>query len=68
MAEGEVNTPVSINGVNIYPGDIIVGDDDGLFALRPEHAAELGPAASDKQRKETLRRREKGYDKLLGWD
>jgi regulator of RNase E activity RraA len=32
------NVPVSIGGMIINPGDIIVGDEDGLVALSPEHA------------------------------
>lgn len=33
---GEMNFPVSFAGVVINPGDIIVGDADGLLVLRPE--------------------------------
>lgn len=63
--EGEVNTPVSVSGVSIQPGDLIVGDDDGVFVINPLHAKELGLIAQEKQHKEQQRRKELGYDKLL---
>ena len=42
---GEMNFPVSFAGIIINPGDIIVGDSDGLIAIRPEHAKELAEKA-----------------------
>jgi RraA family protein len=30
---GEINLPVSIGGMVVTPGDIVVGDDDGLLAI-----------------------------------
>lgn len=63
--EGEVNTPVSVSGVSIQPGDLIVGDDDGVFVINPRYAKEIGIIAQDKQRKEEQRRQELGYGKLL---
>ena len=42
---GEMNFPVSFAGIIRNPGDIIVGDSDGLIAVRPEHAKELAEAA-----------------------
>lgn len=38
---GEINVPVSIGGMIINPGDIIVGDEDGLVAFSPDHAAQV---------------------------
>jgi regulator of RNase E activity RraA len=38
---GEVNVPVSIGGETINPGDIVVGDADGLVCFPAEIAAEL---------------------------
>lgn len=35
-SEGAVNGPVTFAGVLIYPGDLILGDDDGLVCLPPE--------------------------------
>ncbi len=41
-----MNFPVSFAGIVINPGDIIVGDSDGLLAIRPdEHTAELAEIA-----------------------
>ncbi len=42
---GEIGTPISFGGRIIYPGDIIVGDDDGLLAIRPQEAEELAKKA-----------------------
>jgi regulator of RNase E activity RraA len=38
---GEINVPVSIGGMVVYPGDIIVGDEDGLAVVSPDEAANL---------------------------
>lgn len=38
---GEVNVPVSIGGMIIEPGDILVGDEDGLVAFPQSSAPEL---------------------------
>ena len=42
---GEMNFPVSFAGIVINPGDIIVGDADGLLVIRPEDAEELAKKA-----------------------
>jgi regulator of RNase E activity RraA len=36
---GEVNAAVAIGGCVVAPGDLIIGDDDGLVAISPESAA-----------------------------
>jgi regulator of RNase E activity RraA len=59
--EGEVNTTISVCGVSIQPGDLIVGDDDGLFVVNPRDAGEIGLRALEKQRREEIKRREYGY-------
>ena len=38
---GEINVPVAIGGMVINPGDIIVGDEDGLLALPQDIAADV---------------------------
>lgn len=38
---GEVNVPVSIGGMVVNPGDIIVGDEDGVVAVPREYAEEV---------------------------
>jgi regulator of RNase E activity RraA len=35
-ANGTINVPVTIGGRKVSPGDLIIGDDDGLVALSPE--------------------------------
>ena len=42
---GEINVPVSVGGVVVYPGDIIVGDEDGVVAIRPKEAEKILAAA-----------------------
>ncbi|MDB5894848.1 MAG: methyltransferase [Rhodoferax sp.] len=38
---GEINVPVSVGGLVVNPGDIVVGDQDGLLAIVPEDAERL---------------------------
>lgn len=38
---GELNVPVSIGGLTISPGDIVVGDADGIVAFGQDIATEL---------------------------
>jgi regulator of RNase E activity RraA len=57
-AGGEVNVPVNIAGVRVHPGDLVVGDDDGLFILAPDAALEIGRRAHAKQEDEAIRRRQ----------
>mgnify|MGYP003586289953 CR=1 FL=1 len=47
--EGSINVPISICGVVVKPGDLVVGDDDGVFVIDPLHAVEYGKRALEKQ-------------------
>lgn len=47
-ALGEVNAAVSFGGLAVTPGDLIIGDDDGLAALSPNMAESLIVAAEAK--------------------
>lgn len=38
---GEVNVPVNIGGRVIEPGDILIGDGNGLVAVKPDEAEEV---------------------------
>lgn len=38
---GEINVPVSFGGKIICPGDILIGDEDGLIIVKQEEAEEL---------------------------
>ncbi len=35
---GEINVPVSVGGMRVNPGDIVVGDQDGLMSFSPDDA------------------------------
>lgn len=45
---GEINVPVCCGGIVVFPGDIIVGDPDGIVVIRPEDAGEVLTAAQKK--------------------
>jgi regulator of RNase E activity RraA len=38
---GQINVPISVGGVIVNPGDIIVGDEDGVVVVRKEEAEEV---------------------------
>lgn len=38
---GEINVPISVGGMVVHPGDIVVGDQDGLLAIPPEDVETL---------------------------
>ena len=38
---GQIGVPVSVDGMPVQPGDLIVGDRDGLLAIAPAQALEL---------------------------
>ena len=49
---GEINGPVSVGGQPVFPGDLIVGDADGVLAIRPADVlavAELSRAQMDRE-------------------
>ncbi|MDJ0614135.1 MAG: RraA family protein [Rhizobiaceae bacterium] len=48
----EINGPVMFGGQEINPGDLIIGDDDGLARLTPELAKKLLPQAQEKLQSE----------------
>jgi regulator of RNase E activity RraA len=54
--EGEVNVPISVGGVSVQPGDLVLGDDDGVFILNPVQAIKLGKKANEKQLMEQQKR------------
>ncbi|WP_080269943.1 RraA family protein [Pseudomonas syringae] len=55
---GELNGPVNIGGVAVNPGDIAIGDDDGVFILSPQRANELLPGLLAKEGADRARREE----------
>ncbi|MFC5343329.1 RraA family protein [Brevundimonas staleyi] len=50
---GEVNVPIAIDGMVVHPGDILVGDDDGLICVPLGDAEAIHAAASAKHAAET---------------
>jgi 4-hydroxy-4-methyl-2-oxoglutarate aldolase len=52
---GRVNHPISIGGVTVRPGDLVVGDCDGVTVIEREKAAALLPLAAQKVASETKR-------------
>lgn len=63
---GEINVPVAVGGQVVFPGDILVGDKDGIVVIRPADAEEIAKAAREKKAKEdktfeTMRRSTEEY-------
>ncbi|MEE4907735.1 RraA family protein [Pseudomonas alliivorans] len=58
---GALNQPVRIGEVTVQPGDIAIGDDDGVFILTAHQAGELLPELLAKEQADRTRR-----DELLG--
>ncbi|AUM70089.1 RraA family protein [Pseudomonas fluorescens] len=45
---GEINVPIAIDGMVIEPGDLIIGDDDGLLCVPFDHVDEVYERATAK--------------------
>ena len=52
---GRLNHPISIGGVSVKPGDLLVGDADGVTVIEREKAAAMLPLAAEKVAAETKR-------------
>ena len=52
---GRLNHPVSVGGVSVCPGDLVVGDADGVTVIEREKAAAMLPLAAEKVAAETRR-------------
>jgi regulator of RNase E activity RraA len=46
---GEINVPIAIDGMVIEPGDLVIGDDDGLLCVPYDDVERLLAAARQKQ-------------------
>lgn len=53
---GAVNVPVTVAGVTVQPGDVAIGDDDGVFILSPSAARDWLETAQHKERADAERR------------
>lgn len=49
---GKVNVPVTVGGVVVRPGDIIMGDRDGVVAVVQEEVEQVIAASEERERKE----------------
>ncbi|KQW37729.1 RraA family protein [Rhizobacter sp. Root404] len=52
---GRLNHPISIGGVSVRPGDLVVGDADGVTVIERDKAAAMLPLAAEKVAAETKR-------------
>lgn len=52
---GRLNHPISIGGVTVNPGDLLVGDADGVTVIERAKAAAMLPLAAEKVAAETRR-------------
>jgi RraA family protein len=50
---GEINVPVSLDGMVIHPGDIVIGDGDGVMCVPQDAAGEILKKAIAKHEAET---------------
>lgn len=53
---GEINVPICCGGIVVHPGDIVVGDDDGVVVIRPRDAAAVLKSAQARHQKEEVTR------------
>jgi 4-hydroxy-4-methyl-2-oxoglutarate aldolase len=68
---GSVNIPVVCAGARICPGDVIVGDDDGVVVIQRDQAADVAQASAQRVAQENVTRErllkgESGLD-IYGW-
>ena len=62
---GEINVPISCGGTVVAPGDIVVGDADGIAVVPRENAAEVLELVAQLMDRETKRIAEIGEGKLF---
>ncbi|RAU39541.1 RraA family protein [Pseudomonas sp. RIT411] len=55
---GEINVPIAIDGMVIEPGDLIIGDDDGLLCVPYDQVAEVYDRATAKHAAEEMQMRQ----------
>lgn len=50
---GEINVPVVIDGIVVNPGDVLVGDEDGIVVIKPDEVQDVLEAVEKVEEKET---------------
>jgi regulator of RNase E activity RraA len=55
MVSGRLNHAISIGGVSVQPGDLLVGDADGVTVIERHKAAAMLPLAAKKVADESAR-------------
>ncbi|HSX93496.1 MAG TPA: RraA family protein [Hydrogenophaga sp.] len=55
LVPGRIGHPVSVGGATVHPGDLIVGDADGVVVIEREAVAALIPLADKKVKDEAAR-------------
>ena len=53
---GSVNVPVTLGGVRVCPGDVIVADDDGVVVVPRQEAVQTATQAEKRTAKEAVTR------------
>jgi 4-hydroxy-4-methyl-2-oxoglutarate aldolase len=54
---GSVNTPIICAGALVHPGDVVIGDDDGVVIVPRQQAAKVASAAAAREAKEAVNRK-----------
>jgi regulator of RNase E activity RraA len=49
---GEINVPIAIDGMVVEPGDLVLGDGDGVLCVPFDHAETVCKASEDKKASE----------------
>lgn len=55
LVPGRIGHPVSVGGVTVHPGDLVVGDADGVVVIERQAVAALIPLADKKVKDEAAR-------------
>lgn len=53
---GEINVPIAISGMVVEPGDLVIGDDDGLMCIPYDETESVYPAAAKRLAGENAQR------------
>ena len=60
MLSGTVNHPIIFGGIIVNPGDLVLGDDDGIVIVPQERMAEVLEATRQRVKNEILKAEELG--------